>query len=93
MQSFQSVRGALLQVLQTLLTSRGAKNSTNDDKKWQIYVTGHSLGGTLASLCAFEIGRIKAGKYEHQNDRTSIALLPHLWRRSIPMFFSHVLVS
>jgi alpha-beta hydrolase superfamily lysophospholipase len=52
----------LLQVLQSLLTNKGEKDPSNDDQKWQIYVTGHSLGGALASLCAFEIGRIKAGR-------------------------------
>ena len=32
------------------------------DQHWHIYVTGHSLGGALATLFTFELGRIRAGE-------------------------------
>ena len=32
-----------------------------DERHWHIYVTGHSLGGALATLFSFELGRIRAG--------------------------------
>ena len=65
MDSFRSVRGSILQILQSLMTtpkSKAEKTQSQETKnKWHIYVTGHSLGGSLATLCAFEIGRIRAG--------------------------------
>ena len=45
LKAYESVREALLQVVYDL-------TQWNDD--WNICVTGHSLGGALASLCAFE---------------------------------------
>ena len=92
MDAFRSVRGALLQVVHSLLIlppsvlaeDYGIKIDENEDdngddvekkeeKKavkvdtsnvadhWHIYVTGHSLGGALATLFTFELGRIRAG--------------------------------
>ena len=83
MDAFRSVRGALLQVIHSLLIlppsvladdyiekeiEDGAE--TVDEREdvskvvdhWHIYVTGHSLGGALATLFSFELGRIRAGK-------------------------------
>ena len=67
MDGFRSVRGSILQILQSLMTTSksGAEKKQEEvtHNKWHIYITGHSLGGTLATLCAFEIGRIRAGLY------------------------------
>ena len=82
MQSFRSVRGALLQTLQSLLTNKGKKETSNDDQKWQIFVTGHSLGGALASLCAFEIGRIRAGTVDEDTNIPALEI-------SISVQYSH----
>lgn len=87
MNAFRSVRGALLQVIHSLLIlppsvladdyiekvtedgeeeANGKAEERNDDSNiadhWHIYVTGHSLGGALATLFSFELGRIRAGK-------------------------------
>ena len=52
-----SVRFAILSVLRSLFLdeNKGLQNH------WNIYITGHSLGGGLATVCAFELGRMREG--------------------------------
>lgn len=45
--AYDSVRPAVLSVLGTLLEGEGPRS-------WQVYLTGHSLGGALATLCAWD---------------------------------------
>ena len=58
----------MLQTLHSLLTldsDDGKGEEEGDDDPWDIYVTGHSLGGALATLCAFDIGKaINTTPYE-----------------------------
>ena len=54
---FMSVRFAILSILRSLFSD---KNKGCQDH-WDIFVTGHSLGGGLASVCAFELGRMRQG--------------------------------
>ena len=46
-------------------TGTGTGTGTGDREMigthWHIYVTGHSLGGALATLFSFELGRMRAG--------------------------------
>ena len=48
-------------------SSSSSSSSSNSvaaaEGAWSIFVTGHSLGGALATLMAFELGRINAGSY------------------------------
>ena len=61
--AFRSIQPAVLQTLSMLLAS-----DTNDgDKKkeiaWTVHITGHSLGGALASLTTFDLARIAQGYF------------------------------
>lgn len=70
--AFLSVRDAILQLLSIVLThdtknissrssNDGDHNSNNSNTPWSIFITGHSLGGALATLLSFELGRMAAG--------------------------------
>ncbi len=52
--AFRSIQPALLQVISDLLQCE--KHWT---REWSILVTGHSLGGALATLLSFELARIQ----------------------------------
>jgi hypothetical protein len=43
-QAFDSIRGKTLALVDTVL------EASDDGDSWQVYVTGHSLGGALATL-------------------------------------------
>jgi putative lipase involved disintegration of autophagic bodies len=49
--AYDSIRPAVLSVLRTMLRDEG------DD--WRLYFTGHSLGGALATLCAWDCSHRK----------------------------------
>ena len=65
--AFRSIEPALLQLLEMVITSDGGNDNTEkcacDSESWDVYITGHSLGGALASLAAFDLARIGQGCY------------------------------
>lgn len=71
LQSFRSVSVAVLQMLRGLLLEG---NSNKDLKPWTLYVTGHSLGGALATLLGAELGRVREGMTTNieQNDPSAV---------------------
>jgi len=44
-------------VRQTVVKLLDAITGTGDNGKWQVLVTGHSLGGALATLCAYDLAK------------------------------------
>lgn len=61
LQAFQSVRAALIQLMHAILTAPPVEGEVDDP--WRIHITGHSLGGALASLMSFELARLREGMY------------------------------
>ncbi|KAK3258102.1 hypothetical protein CYMTET_32836 [Cymbomonas tetramitiformis] len=54
LQAFDSVRAQLMSLVDIILGS--------DEGPWQVYVTGHSLGGALATLMSYELASSAAQK-------------------------------
>lgn len=48
LKGYDSVKGRVMGVIDEMLEGSAGE-------QWQIYVTGHSLGGALATLCAYEL--------------------------------------
>lgn len=60
--AFRSVEPAVLQLLTMILIPQaGDSDEGDDDEPWTIHITGHSLGGALASLMTFDLARIVRG--------------------------------
>lgn len=47
--AYDSVRSKVSRVVAQVTASRSA------DNPWQVFITGHSLGGALATLAAYEM--------------------------------------
>lgn len=61
--AYDSVRPRLLSILQDVVNVGQQKSQDKDtDTKWHVYVTGHSLGGALATLFALELSASKLAK-------------------------------
>ena len=58
--AYLSIQDALLQQLQFLF----ALDSNDQQQPWEVYITGHSLGGALSTLLAFDLGRIRASLFQ-----------------------------
>lgn len=52
--SYDSIRPQILSIVDALLADR-MEQEMNTKKCWSVYVTGHSLGGALATLCAYDL--------------------------------------
>ena len=73
--AFKSVRGAVLQLLRSVLVTDlniSATATVSNQSGREIYVTGHSLGGALATLMTFELARLQSGKYWSDVNRKKI---------------------
>ena len=66
--AFRSVRPSLLQVLYAIFLK------DLDERPWGIHITGHSLGGALASMMNFELARLREGIYDDEAMETEDAV-------------------
>lgn len=63
--AYDSVRNRLLSFIKTSISFKdGEKDETS---KWHVYVTGHSLGGALATLLALELSSSQMAKFGRIN--------------------------
>ena len=49
---------AVVRLVDEIITQKAkmqSHDSKGKEKDWQIYLTGHSMGGALATLCAYEL--------------------------------------
>jgi predicted lipase len=89
MKAMLSVRGTILYIMESILSMPPTSaNSSNSNKPWSIYLTGHSLGGALACLMAFDLGLLKAGIKPHQqaSNNSGVNLNIALQNASITMY-------
>ncbi|QDZ19263.1 putative lipase [Chloropicon primus] len=54
--AYLSIRNSILSQLRTLITPAGK------EEEWTIFITGHSLGGALATILAYECAEADLGK-------------------------------
>ncbi|CAL8471597.1 g11139 [Coccomyxa elongata] len=84
LRAYDSVRTRVLGVVDEVLT--GSEDS------WHVYVTGHSLGGALATLCSFELanrryrhgGEPEITMYNYGSPRVGNAAFARAYDRSVP---------
>ena len=53
--AYDSVRAKVIELVEAVLEEGKARV----DGEWQVLCTGHSLGGALATLCAYEMSKYR----------------------------------
>ena len=43
------------EIIGECVNSRTPGGNKSEDDRWRVYLTGHSMGGALATLCAYEL--------------------------------------
>lgn len=43
------------EIIGECVNSRSPGGNESEDDRWRVYLTGHSMGGALATLCAYEL--------------------------------------
>ncbi len=68
--AYRSIEPAILQLLFMIMASCDSDDECGVDD-WTIYITGHSLGGALASLTTFDLARIAQECYQKASSDTA----------------------
>jgi alpha-beta hydrolase superfamily lysophospholipase len=59
LQAYQSVKPRVLDIFDEIIgecvNSRSPASGKSKENRWRVYLTGHSMGGALATLCAYEL--------------------------------------
>ncbi|KAK9918553.1 hypothetical protein WJX75_004940 [Coccomyxa subellipsoidea] len=65
-EAYQSVKPRVLDIFDEIIgecvNSRSPASGKSKENRWRVYLTGHSMGGALATLCAYELA---AREYEN----------------------------
>jgi alpha-beta hydrolase superfamily lysophospholipase len=43
------------EIIGECVNSRSPEGGKSEEDRWRVYLTGHSMGGALATLCAYEL--------------------------------------
>ena len=65
--AYRSIQPSILQLLRMAIDTCDGNNNCGVDS-WTIYITGHSLGGALASLVTFDLSRIANECYQKESE-------------------------
>lgn len=89
-QSYNGVRGGILKVMSDILARLKRRRREGKRHAFDVYCTGHSLGGALATLCAFDLATelgIEAQMYNFGSPRVMDHAFSKVYNCMVPLSF------